>query len=69
MEVREYLVLKHDGTTARFPVIDGDAAQAQLRASLSSHATDHVVAVSENVYMPVHMITYGADHPHPSTDG
>jgi len=67
VDVHEYLVLKHDGTTARFPVIDGDAAQAQLRAALSTHATERVVAVNENVYMPVRRIDYDADRR--STEG
>ena len=34
LEVREYLVLMFDGTTVRFPVRDGDVAQARLRAAL-----------------------------------
>ena len=62
MDVHAYLVLKYDGTTARLPVIGGDSAQAHLRASLSTHAGDHVVAVSDNVYMPVRTMDYDADH-------
>lgn len=51
LEIREYLVLKHDGKTVRFPVRDGDVAQARLRASLSQHPDDHVVAVTEDAYI------------------
>jgi len=69
VDVQAYLVLKHDGTTARFAVVGGDSAQAHLRASLCTHAGEHVVAVSENVYMPVRTIEYGADQSHTAPTG
>ena len=50
MEVREYLVLKYDGTTVRYPVHDGDVAQARLRAALSQRPEDEVVVVTDNAY-------------------
>ena len=53
MEIREYLVLRFDGTTVRFPVRDGDVAQARLRAALSQHPEDCVVAVTEDAYIRV----------------
>jgi hypothetical protein len=53
LEVREYLVLKHDGTAVRFPVRDGDVDQARLRAALSRRPDDSVVAVTENAYIRV----------------
>jgi hypothetical protein len=53
VHVREYLVLKYDGKTVRFPVRDGDVAQARLRAALTQHPDDHVVAVTEGAYIRV----------------
>lgn len=53
MEIREYLVLRFDGTTVRFPVRDGDVAQARLRAALTQRPEDCVVAVTEDVYIRV----------------
>ena len=53
MEVREYLVLKYDGTTVRYPVHDGDVAQARLRAALSQRPDDEVVVVTEDAYFRV----------------
>ena len=53
MEVREYLVLKHDGTTVRYPVQDGDVAQARLRAALSQRPQDEVVVVTDDAYFRV----------------
>jgi hypothetical protein len=53
LEVREYLVLKHDGTTVRFPVRDGNVAQARLRAALSQRPDDSVVVVTEDAYIRV----------------
>ena len=50
MEVREYLLLKHDGTTVHFPVQGGDVAQARLRAALSQRPNDEVVVVTEDAY-------------------
>jgi hypothetical protein len=50
VEVREYL-LKHDGKTERFPVRDGDVAQAQLRTALARRPDDRVVAVTEDAYI------------------
>jgi hypothetical protein len=53
VEIREYLVLRFDGTTVRFPVRDGDVAQARLRAALSQRPEDCVVAVTEDAYVRV----------------
>jgi len=53
MEIREYLVLRFDGTTVRFPVRNGDVARARLRAALSQHPEDRVVAVTEHAYVRV----------------
>lgn len=53
VEIREYLVLRFDGTTVRFPVRDGDVAQARLRAALSQRPEDCVVAVTEDAYIRV----------------
>ena len=53
MEIREYLVLRFDGTTVRFPVRDGDVAQARLRAALTRRPDDCVVAVTEDAYIRV----------------
>jgi hypothetical protein len=53
LEVREYLVLKYDGTTVRFPVRDGDVDQARLRAALSQRPNDQVVIVTDDAYYRV----------------
>jgi hypothetical protein len=53
VEIREYLVLTYDGKTERFPVLDGDAAQARLRASLVQRPNDCVIAVTEDAYIRV----------------
>ena len=53
MEIREYLVLRFDGTAVRFPVRDGDVAQARLRAALSQRSEDCVVAITEDAYIRV----------------
>ena len=53
MEIREYLVLRFDGTSVQFPVRDGDVAQARLRAALSQRPEDCVVVVTENAYIRV----------------
>jgi hypothetical protein len=53
VEIREYLVLRFDGTTVRFPVRDGDVAQARLRAALTKRPEDCVVAVTEDAYIRV----------------
>jgi hypothetical protein len=50
VEIREYLVLRLDGTTVRFPVRDGDVAQARLRAALTKRPEDCVVAVTVDAY-------------------
>jgi hypothetical protein len=51
VEIREYLVLRFDGTTVRFPVRDGDVAQARLRAALTQRPEDSLVAVTEGAYI------------------
>jgi hypothetical protein len=53
VEIREYLVLRFDGTTVRFPVRDGDVAQARLRAALTQRPDDALVAVTEDAYIRV----------------
>jgi len=53
VEVREYRVLRYDGTTVRFPVQDGDVAQARLRAALSQRPSDQVVVVTDDAYFRV----------------
>ena len=53
VEVREYLVLKHDGTTVRYPVRNGDVAQARLRAALSQRPDDSVVVVTDDAFIRV----------------
>jgi hypothetical protein len=53
LEIREYLVLKFDGSTVRFPVLDGDVAQARLRAALTRRPEDCVVAVTDDAYIRV----------------
>jgi hypothetical protein len=51
VEIREYLVLRFDGSTVRFPVRDGDVAQARLRVALCQRPEDCVVAVTEDAYI------------------
>ena len=53
LEVREYLVLKHDGTTVRYPVTGGDVAQARLRAALSQRPNDEIVVVTDDAYFRI----------------
>jgi hypothetical protein len=53
LEVREYLVLRHDGTTVRYPVNGGDIAQARLRAALSQRPNDEVVVVTDDAYFRI----------------
>jgi hypothetical protein len=53
VEIREYLVLKHDGKTDRFPVRDGDVDQARLRAALSQRPEDEVVIVTDDAYFRI----------------
>ena len=53
LEIREYLVLKYDGNTVRFPVRDGEVAQARLRAALTQRPDDCVVAVTEDAFIRV----------------
>jgi hypothetical protein len=56
VEIREYLVLKHDGKTERFPVLDRDVDQARLRASLIRRPNDDVVAVTEDAYIRIEAV-------------
>jgi hypothetical protein len=63
VDVREYLVLKYDGNTVRFPVTNGDAAQALLRASLVQRPDDCVVAVTADAYIRVRP---GSEHRSPA---
>ena len=51
MAIHEVLVLRSDGRTERFPVTDGDVAQAELRASLSQRPGDELVVVTEHAYI------------------
>jgi hypothetical protein len=44
-EIREFVVLKSDGKVEHFPVLDGDVAQAKVRASLCQRPGDSLVAV------------------------
>lgn len=60
LEIREYLVLKHDGNSVRFPVRDGDVGQAQLRAALVRRPEDSVVAVTADAYIQVRPDATGA---------
>jgi hypothetical protein len=53
VEIREYLVLRLDGTSVRYPVRDGDVAQARLRAALTRRPEDWVVVVTEDAYIRV----------------
>ena len=55
MEVREYLVFKYDGKVERFPVDNGDATQARMRASLCQRPGDRLVLVTtEDAYILAH---------------
>jgi hypothetical protein len=56
VEIREYLVLKHDGRTERFPVRGGDVDQARLRASLVRRPDDDVVAVTDDAYIRIETV-------------
>jgi hypothetical protein len=51
VEIHELLVLKNDGRVERFPVSDGDVAQAELRASLCRRPGDDLVVVTEHAYI------------------
>jgi hypothetical protein len=51
VEIHEYLVLKHDGKTEHFPVLNGDIAQARIRASLCQRPGDSLVAVMDDAYV------------------
>jgi hypothetical protein len=51
VEVHGLRVLKHDGTSDEFPVLDGDVGQAELRAALSQRPGDLVVAVTDHAYI------------------
>jgi hypothetical protein len=51
VEIHEYLVLKYDGKVARFPVFDGDVAQAKVRASLCQLPGDCLVLVTDDAYI------------------
>ena len=51
MAIHEVLVLKSDGRTERFPVTDGDVAQAELRASLTQRPGDEMVVVTDHAYI------------------
>ena len=53
VEIREYLVLKHDGKTVRFPVRNGEVDQARLRAALTQRPDDSVVAVTQDAFIRV----------------
>jgi hypothetical protein len=46
-------MLRFDGSTVRFPVRDGDVAQARLRAALTKGPEDCVVDVTEEAYIRV----------------
>jgi hypothetical protein len=58
VEIHEYLVLKYDGKVERFPVLDGDVAQAKVRATLCQLPSDCLVAVTDDAY-----IRLGPDYP------
>lgn len=49
IEVREFLVLKSDGKVEHFPVLDGNVAQAKVRASLCKRPGDSLVVVKDDV--------------------
>jgi hypothetical protein len=61
VEIREYLVLKHDGKTVRFPVRGGDVDQARLRAALTQHPDDSVVAVTDDAFIRVQSALRGTN--------
>ena len=44
-DVREFLVLKSGGKVEHFPVVEGDVAQAKVRAVLCQRPGDSLVAV------------------------
>jgi hypothetical protein len=46
-------VLRHDGKTDRFPVVNGDVAQARLRAALAQRPEDSVVEVTKDTFIRV----------------
>lgn len=52
VDIHELRVVKHDGKVDRFPV-DGDLAQAELRASLTQLPGDLRIAVTEHAYIRV----------------
>jgi hypothetical protein len=52
VDIHELRVVKHDGKVDRFPV-DGDLAQAELRASLTQHPGDLRIAVTEHAYIHI----------------
>jgi hypothetical protein len=63
VEIHEVLVLKSDGRTERFPVTDGDVAQAELRASLCQRPGDDLVVVTDHAYIrSKHSAEVGAEH-------
>ena len=45
--------MRVDGNTVRFPVRNGDVAQARLRAALTQRPEDSLVAVTEDAYIRV----------------
>ena len=47
-EIREFLVLKSDGKVEHFLVLDGDVAQAKVRALLCQRPGDSLVAVKKD---------------------
>ena len=53
VEIHEYLVLKHDCKVDRFPVRDGDVAQARVRASLCQLPGDSLIAVTGDAYIQI----------------
>ena len=61
--IHEVLVLKSDGRTERFPVTNGDVAQAELRASLCQRPGDDLVVVTEHAYI---RSNYSAENAEPA---
>lgn len=61
MEIHEVLVLKRDGRVERFRVLDGDVAQAALRASLCQRPGDSLVVVTEHAYIRTSSSSVEAD--------
>jgi hypothetical protein len=51
VEIHELLVLRDDGKTERFPVVDGNLAQARSVASRSRHPGDCLVAVIDDAFI------------------